>query len=223
MKNIIYTRKGNFCVLRLIYSPLLYIHLFFVLFVSSDCFSQAKYGITAGVNMSRFNDEFKATNGSYFNMGSMGLKLGAFAEIPLKDKIYFSPKLIFNQIGDREKDFGNVEERGLDISTVDYKLNYISIPLNIRFFNILYIEIGPQLNVLISDKRESLDLGDVDSSLDIGGNLEIGYKIKNFRVSINAYQGFTNLFEIEENLPLISNDLNVRNFAMSLSVSYVVF
>jgi hypothetical protein len=188
-----------------------------------NCYSQIEYGITTGINMSRFNNEFNATNGSYFNTNSIGFKLGGFAEIPLKDKIYFSPKLVFSQIGDRDKDFGEIERRGLDISTIDYKLNYISIPLNVRFFNKLYIEIGPQINLLISDKRESLDLGDVDSNIDLGGNLEIGYKIKDFRVSINAYQGFTNLFEIEENLPLVSNDLNVRNFALSLNFGYIVF
>jgi hypothetical protein len=191
--------------------------------VSIASFSQTKYGITTGLNMSRFNNEFKATNGSYFNTNSIGFKLGGFAEIPLKDKIYFSPKLVFSQIGDRDKDFGEVERRGLDISTIDYKLNYISIPLNVRFFNKLYVEIGPQINLLISDKKESLDLGDVDSNIDLGGNLEIGYKIKDFRIAINAYHGLTNLFEIEENLPLVSNDLNVRNFALSLNFGYIVF
>ncbi|WP_412560648.1 porin family protein [Winogradskyella sp. MIT101101] len=198
----------------------LYTTLFMSFMISN---SQVEYGISTGLNSSRFTNEFRATNGSYFNTSSIGFKLGVFAEIPLKEKILFSPKLIFNQMGDREKDYGDVEERGLEISTIDYKLNYISIPLNIRFFNEVYFEVGPQLGILISDNNESLDLGDVDSSLDIGVNFEIGYKIRDFRISLNVYQGFSNIFEIERNPPIVVGELNVRNFALSFNVGYMVF
>lgn len=37
-------------------------------------------------------------------------------------------------MGDTEKDFDVVIPRRLNTSTIDYKLNYISIPLNVGFF-----------------------------------------------------------------------------------------
>ena len=39
------------------------------------------------IKTNRFTNEFRATNGSYFNTSSIGFKLGVFAEIPLKEKI----------------------------------------------------------------------------------------------------------------------------------------
>ncbi len=114
----------------------------FLLFATLS-YSQTKFGATLGMNTSRFTDEFNTVNGSYINFSSTGFSIGAFAEFEISEKIKFYPKLIYNQIGDREKDFGNVEERGLDISTIDYKLDYLSIPLNFKFFNKPYLIIGP--------------------------------------------------------------------------------
>lgn len=194
---------------------------FFIITIGG--YAQTKYGVTTGLNMSRFNNEFNTFGGTYFNTNSIGLKLGVFAEFPINNNLLFTPKIIYNQMGDREKDFDVVTPQRLNTSTIDYKLDYISIPLNVRFFNKLYLEIGPQIGILVSEKSESLDLGSPKSTLDLGANFELGYQLQNFRVSINAYHGFTNLFEIEEDQPLINKDLSVRNFTLSLNLGYIVF
>ncbi|TCK65000.1 outer membrane protein with beta-barrel domain [Winogradskyella wandonensis] len=195
--------------------------LFLTVFSSLSALSQINYGVTTGLNISRLNEEFKAVNGSFFNTSSMGLKLGMFSEIPINDKILLSPKLIYSQMGDRDKNYDS--SRSLDASNIDYKLDYLTIPLNVRFFDKLYVEVGPQIGILINDSRESLDLGDLDSSIDIGANLEFGYKINDFRVGLNVYHGFTNVFEIEQTPPLSFRDLNIRNFALSFNLNYIVF
>lgn len=194
--------------------------LLITIFTSFTMLSQINYGVTTGVNISRLNEEFKAINGSFFNTSSLGLKLGMFSEIPINDKILFSPKIIYSQMGDRDESYdGN---GSIDVSRIDYKLDYLTIPLNVRFFNKLYVEIGPQIGILINDKNHNIDLGDLDSSIDIGANLEVGYKINDFRLALNVYHGFTNIFEIEATPPISFRDLNVRNFALSLNLSYVI-
>jgi hypothetical protein len=194
--------------------------LFFLTFLllASSSYSQTEFGTILGLNTSRFTDEFRPVNGSYINSSSIGFSFGAFAEFNINEKINFYPKIIYNQIGDREKDFGNVERRGLDISTIDYKLDYISIPLNFKFFSKPYLTIGPQFGILISQNNESLDLGDLKSSFDIGGNLGIGYPIKDFRIEITFYQGFSTLLEVEKEF---SDDIiDVRNTYLNFSIGY---
>ncbi|MCA0133763.1 outer membrane beta-barrel protein [Winogradskyella alexanderae] len=191
--------------------------VFIICFTSS--YSQTKFGATLGLNTSRFTDGFKTVNGSYFNFSSTGLSIGAFAEFEISEKIKFYPKIIYNQIADREKDFGNVDERGLDISTIDYKLDYLSIPLNFRFFSKPYLTVGPQIGILLSEKAESLDLGDVKTSVDFGGNFGIGYPIQDFRIELTFYQGFSTLLEIEREF---NDDIDTRNTYVNFSVGYII-
>lgn len=191
--------------------------VFIICFTSS--YSQTKFGAILGLNTSRFTDVFKTVNGSYFNFSSTGLSIGAFAEYEISEKIKFYPKIIYNQIGDREKDFGNVEEIGLNTSTIDYKLDYLSIPLNFRFFSKPYLTVGPQIGILLSEKAESLDLGDVKTSVDFGGNFGIGYPIQDFRIELSFYQGFSTLLEIEREF---NNDIDTRNTYVNFSVGYII-
>jgi hypothetical protein len=177
-------------------------------------YSQTKFGATLGLNISRFTNGFKTVNGSYLNFSSKGLSIGAFAEFEISKKIKFYPKIIYNQIGDREKDYDNY----FAIDKVDYKLDYISIPLNFKFFNKPYLAIGPQFGFLLSEKGESLNFGDVKTSIDIGGNFGIGYPINDFRIELNFYQGFSTLLEIEEEFN--NNIIDVRNTYLNLSIGY---
>jgi len=182
-------------------------------------YSQTKFGATLGLNTVRFTNEFKTVNGSYFNFSSTGLSIGAFAEFGISEKIKFYPKIIYNQIGDRQKDFGNVEQRGLDVSTIDYKLDYLSIPLNIRFFNKPYLTVGPQIGILLAEKAESLNLGNVRTTFDIGGNFGIGYPIQDFRIELTFYQGFSTLLKIEREF---NDDIDARNLYVNFSVGYIL-
>lgn len=184
------------------------------IFCVQFCYSQTKYGATLGINTSRFTDEFNTVNGSYINFSSTGFSIGAFAEFEINEKIKFYPKVIYNQIGDREIDYNNY----IAIDKVDYKLDYLSIPLNFKFFNKPYLTIGPQFGILMSEKAESLNFGDIKSSIDIGGNIGIGYPIQDFRIELTFYQGFSTLLEIEQEF---SNDIiDVRNTYLNFSIGY---
>ena len=189
------------------------------LICSTSIYSQTKFGAVLGLNSSRFTDEFKTVNGSYFNLSSVGLSIGAFAEFGITEKIKFYPKITYNQMGDREKDFGNIEGRGIDASTIDYKLDYLSIPLNFKFFSKPYLTVGPQIGLLISEKAESVNLGDIKTSVDLGGNFGVGYPIQDFRIELNFYQGFSTLLEIEREF---YNDIDARNTYVNFSLGYII-
>lgn len=192
--------------------------LFGVLFFTFLCQSQIKYGATLGVNTSRFSDGFNTIGGKYFNTSSLGLSLGIFAELSLSDKISFYPKIIYNQMGDREKNY--TDWLGLD--RVDYKLDYLSIPLNFKFFKRPYILMGPQIGFLVSHKAESIDFGDTDSSVDFGGSIGIGLPIKDMRLELIFYQSITDVMEIDTGSDT-NEPFNLRNTYINFNVSYLIF
>ena len=199
---------------KIMKKKLLSILLPLVFLITSLSFSQTKYGITLGINTSRFTDEFNTINGSYVNFSSTGLSVGIFSEISISEKISFYPKLIYNQIGDREKDYSNF----LAANTVDYKLDYLSVPLNVKFFNKPYIIIGPQIGILLSEKAESLNFGKIKNSLDVGANIGIGHVFNQFRIEVSLYQGISSLLEIEEQFS--NGIIDVRNTYLNLSFGY---
>jgi len=193
-------------------------YFIFFLFFSVFAYGQIKFGATAGLNISRFHNKYHATNGSYFNFNSSGLRIGLFSEIPVFKNIVFSPKLIYNQIGDREKT--NLEfSNGFYTNNIDYKLDYLSIPLNLRFFKKLYVEAGPQFGFLLNQTPLNEDIGETDSNIDFGGNLEIGYAFNDFRISVNAYHGVVDVFELSS----FNRDYQLRNFSLSLNFGYIFY
>jgi len=181
-------------------------------------YSQIKYNVTLGINSSRFSDEFNTIGGEYINTSSIGLSLGLSVDLSISDKISFYPKIIFNQMGDREK---NYDGDWLGLDRIDYKLDYISMPLNFKFFNKPYILFGPQIGFLISQKAESLDLGEINNTIDFGGNIGIGFPIKDFRIELILYQSLTDVMEIETNR-YGNEKYNLRNTYINFNISHQI-
>ncbi len=175
--------------------------------------------MTLGINSSRFSDEFNTIGGEYINTSSMGLSLGVSSELSISDKISFYPKIIYNQMGDREK---NYDGNWLGLDRIDYKLDYLSIPLNFKFFNKPYILFGPQIGFLISQKAESLDLGEINNTIDFGGNIGIGFPIKDFRIELILYQSLTDIMEIETNR-FGNEKYKLRNTYINFNISHLLF
>lgn len=155
-----------------------------LLFVNFS-FSQNKFGIFTGINYSYFTDGFAAQIGGE---KAVGFHLGALYEISLNDKITFRPKVVFSQQGDRTKtEIRNFES--IELTQIDYKLNYLNFPLDFKFWDKIYVLAGPQIGFLMSQKPEGVFLGKVKSSVDLGLNLGTGFKINNVFVEFGIYQG----------------------------------
>lgn len=167
--------------------------VFSIILFSTTVFSQNKFGVFSGINYSYFtNGVFKDINAE----NSIGLQIGALYEMELTEKSSFRPKLIFSQQGDRTKTeyYGSGD---IDLNELDYKLSYINIPLDFKFWNKIYLIAGPQIGFLVSQKAEGVYVGKVKSNTDIGFNLGTGFKIDNVFVEFGVYQGLTTLLNYQ--------------------------
>jgi hypothetical protein len=120
---------------------------------------EIKLGIKGGVNFSEINlvnsqNRFKTTN---FN-------LGLLAEIPISEKFYFQPELLYSTHG------------GSSIN-----LNYFNIPLMGKYYLTkgLSIEAGPQVGFLLSAKTGDRNIKSSFKNLDFGANFGVRYELKN--------------------------------------------
>ncbi|MFD0991026.1 porin family protein [Mariniflexile jejuense] len=187
--------------------------IFFPIFL----FSQAEYGVIGGINNSRLTDGFLKDFETENSFG--GLHLGAFMELNLSDKISFYPKILFSQQGDRKKT--ETQYRFNAPTQIDYKLTYINIPLNIKFFSKPYLFVGPQIGLLINTKKENMDLGDIDS-FDYGINLGIGYEFNNFSLETNIYQGNNTLINVYDSALPNPVKRKLTNAVIQISLKYKI-
>ena len=105
-----------------------------VLLVANNAFSQAKFGVKAGVNFSSLSDVEYFTDKGYlltqFEKDGMatGFHVGVFSNVCLGNIISFQPELLFSMQGGNMQEFLGIG--GLPAtSNIAYQLGYIQIPL----------------------------------------------------------------------------------------------
>ncbi|WP_248724529.1 outer membrane beta-barrel protein [Seonamhaeicola sp. ML3] len=182
----------------------------FVFAITMTLSSQNSLGFFAGASNSALTNGFLK---EVYVDKTFGFHLGGVYEHELTKNISFRPKLVFSLQGDRKEGRGGAASP----DDVDYKLSYLNIPLNFKFFSKPYIITGPQVGVLINTKKGTNDLGDVKSSLDYGVNFGIGYDFGNFFIEANAYQGIQPVLEVSGSK---NNTHDVTNTVIQLSLGY---
>lgn len=185
-----------------------------VLFFSSTLLSQNRFGAYGGASLTGLSD------GVLSNITvnpPLGIHLGALYEWELTGKIAFRPKLAFSQQGDREDSqvgatFGSF--------ALDYKLTYLNVPLQFKFFSQPYFLAGPQVGYLLSIDKGDVDAGDLDSSFDYGISLGLGYDMEPFFMELTFYQGLSTLITTPDGgLPLGGTD-DLTNTVVQVSIGY---
>jgi len=144
-----------------------------VLLVANNAFSQAKFGIKAGVNFSSLSDvEYSSTDGTLrfikFKNDEMatGYHVGVFANVSLGKIISFQPELLFSMQGGKMQYYelpvgdyeGVIGSSGLAATLkLTYQLGYIQIPLLLEIKPVadLGVLFGPQLSFNVSRKCTS--------------------------------------------------------------------
>lgn len=185
-----------------------------LLLIANFSFSQNSFGVFAGINYSYFTDGFATQIGGE---EAVGLQIGALYEIHLNDKIAFRPKVIFSQQGDRTKtEIRNFES--IELTQIDYKLNYLNFPLDFKFWDKIYVLAGPQIGFLMSQKPEGVFLGKVKSSVDLGLNLGTGFKINNVFVEFGIYQGLGTVLNYQ--YQATGKIVDVRNGLAKFTLGY---
>ncbi|MBU3743969.1 MAG: PorT family protein [Sediminibacterium sp.] len=119
-----------------------------------------KLGVKVGGNMNKiegqsFNDGFK-----------FAYHAGAFAEINFTKKWGIQPELVWNQMGGVPSDFQSVYGTATNLSLNDlnnvYKLNYLSIPVLLRYTTLgglFTFNVGPQFGILLQHDKNLLQNG----------------------------------------------------------------
>jgi hypothetical protein len=180
--------------------------------ISALSYTQNNFGVFAGANYSYFTDGFLAKTSAE---RSFGIQIGVLYDLELTKKVSFRPKLSFSQQGDNTK---TDQTNQFDLGELDYKLTYINTSLDFKFWNKIYLLVGPQFGFLIDQKPLSRDLGKLDTTTDFGINIGGGFKVNQLFFELGLYQGLTTLFEYDS--PLSESPFVVKNGLAKLTVGY---
>ena len=207
-----------------------------------------KYGIKVGVNSSNLNisrtdkgiiEGVEPTD----NSSQIGIAAGACVYIPLSDKWYINPELLYSQKGasfdyDFTHTFGNDKESYE--TTNQLTLSYVKLNPTISFkaSDKLALNFGPSISFLIGEKYsqdpDEFKFNTTDSlitdglvkaaTLDVGLNLGLSYFItENFLVDARVYTGFMKAAEVTQPYKgeVPDPDYTLKNKAIIFSLAYL--
>jgi hypothetical protein len=185
-------------------------------FISINSYSQNKISFFGGLNYSPPTSEFF---NEFYGEASFGFHFGAGYSIAINNKWFFNPKVMYSQQGDRKR----TEDQGIyTISRTDTNLDFINIPLNLKYGEKTYLLAGPQIGILINDKIYGDYYSDIKSNFDYGINLGFGsYIIDSFFMELNVFKGFATFLEY----PATSywdGDTKIQSFYAQLSIGYTL-
>lgn len=177
-------------------------------------FSQSKISLFGGLNYTPPTSDFFE---ELYGEASFGLHFGIAYDLPLLARLSFRPKLIYSQQGDRKS---TNDEGNYTISRTDTFLDFINVPLNIKFGKKTYILFGPQVGFLINSKANGNYFSEIKSIVDYGVNLGFGKRIiKRMFIELNFYKGFATFLEFKESW---NETQNIQNFYAQLSVGFTI-
>lgn len=179
--------------------------------ISHSTYSQENFGVFTGVNYSYFTD---GIGGKVYTDNSFGLQIGVLYNLNISDKIILRPKISFSQQGDRTK---TEQTSNFELNQIDYKLTYLNTSIDFKFWDKVYLIVGPQVGILLNEKHGSNDLGEIESNVDFGFNLGTGFKVNKLFFELGIYQSMTTLFEYDY---YTGSEVNVKNGYVNFTVGY---
>jgi len=195
--------------------------LLFVIFIlnTSLTIGQNRFGVFAGYNNSTTGRGFL----NYMHgLGSFksdtwinqSFHIGALYEHKLINHITFRPKIEYSIQGNNPN-----YELNSNFPPSQYRLSYINMPIEIKFFSKPYIILGPQVGFLISTKKGEADYGD-PKNFDYGLSTGVGYDFgKKIFCELNFYQGIQTIL-IEPSFNQNNSDKKLKNQVIQFSVGY---
>jgi len=184
--------------------------LSFIFFCTLTIYSQNNFGVFAGVSNTTLTDGFfRQVNIEK----AFTFHVGGLYEHTFNKTISFRPKLVLSLQGDIEK----TKDSPFFTGQIDYKLTYLNVPLDFKFFSKPYIIIGPQIGLLLFTNKSERDYGDLDSNFDYGLNFGVGYEFKNIFIEANAYQGINTILSLDSPS---NSKLSITNTVLQLSLGY---
>lgn len=155
-------------------------------------YGQVNFGIKSGINIATTRDLIA------FPKNRLGWYAGGFGQIPIDNRFFFQPELVYSSKGDKSDNQGST-------STLVVRLNYINLPLltGYRFDKRTSIVFGPELGYLIAARlmisKSNLNvIKQYPPRFDIGGSIGLQYKIaKHIEPEIRYTYGFKTLYSVD--------------------------
>jgi len=213
---------------------------------SSQSLIPIKFGIKAGLNFSSLSISRIDGVNPAVNSSQIGIAAGACVYIPLSDKWYINPELLYSQKGASfDYNFTHdypVNKRVKYATTNQLTLSYIELSPTFSFktSDKLALNFGPSVSYLISEdytitsaKTSGEDATGVNvlldglyesTALDIGLNLGLSYFITaNFIVDTKLSTGFMKIGEVIQRNEKTDPDpaYTLKNRAIVLSLAYL--
>jgi hypothetical protein len=198
--------------------------------VSTTVFSQARFGIKAGLNLAnqKIKASFMGQSASQKGDGILGFHVGGVAEVPISPSIAFRPELLLSAKG------ANFDGTDDDDNPINAKIRplYIELPLNVVYTHEFptgvrfYGGAGPSIAYGIAGKAK----GDGTSEdvftegglkrFDFGVNVLAGIELTSgLTFGVNFTPGLANISDAD--LGGFEGDLKWTNSVIGFSIGYM--
>ncbi|MFT3993333.1 MAG: porin family protein [Dysgonomonas sp.] len=147
---------------------------------AQSLFSRLHFGVKAGGNYSNF------TNADFGTDPLMGFHAGAIVSFDLIKGLSVQEEFLFSTQGAEIKDDNNLFNKD------KLELSYISVPILLKYKTSIgvYIEAGPQFNMLVSDVKDT-GFDKFADKIDVGVAGGIGYQFHKIGIGARYYTGLT--------------------------------
>jgi len=203
--------------------------------------TKTRVGVTAGLNVSKFNASGEGAPSFDFKAG---FQAGVVADFGITDKFSIMPELLFAQRGTKYSELIDDDVTG----SFSMTLNYLQLPINAAYkFDVgngskLFVFAGPYFGYGVSasgkitGKSQGVEVGvpftvkfgsnpdnanDEDmavylKSFDVGVNVGVGYEYEKIFCKLQYNHGFSNLLND-------SGSASMKNMNIAVSVGYYFF
>ena len=191
-----------------------------------------KYGLKLGINSAKLTD---SGEDGFSDSPRIGLNAGGYLNYRYNEKFAFQPELLYTAQGIINKG----SSQGIDLE-ITYKLDYIAIPLMIKYYpsKNFNLEFGPQIAFNFKKEIEAKGNGqtlnyDLDdffndnginaktNTTDFALNFGLGYEIANGLSFNGRYSlGLTKVFEGADVVDSNGNAQNVKNSVFTFGLGY---
>lgn len=168
--------------------------------------SRLHFGIKAGGNYSNF------TNANFDTDPLMGFHAGAIVGFDLIKGLSVQEEFLFSTQGAEIKGDNSLFDKD------KLELSYISVPILLKYKTSIgiYIEAGPQFNMLVSDVKDT-GFDEFADKVDAGVAGGIGYQFKNLGIGARYYTGLTKVGKFDSSN--IKPDF--KNSVLQASIFYI--
>jgi len=207
--------------------------------ISAQSLLPIKYGFKIGVNQSNIHTIPKEGVKKPATFSKIGISGGFYMQIPLNDKLYINPELLYSQKG-ASFDYNythnyNINQRDEYSTTNDLILSYIEFNPSISYKanKKLGLNIGPGISYLISseyiynENPDNILLNEgmfSEEAIDLGLNIGILYYLtEDILLDTKIYSGIIKTGSLRKPIDLLSDEssFNIKNKGFSFAIAYL--